>query len=158
EEYNTLVQKAEAEIEKIKVQADGGYERAVIEADAYYEQQQQLAEAIIAEGTAEAEAVREMNKALSGPGGEQMMKLELANALANKHIIMLPMGGGGLDVRSTDVNSLLEMLGVQKIAEEAQREKPRPVSSGISSILKPREVSQQLENSVRSARPQAPEQ
>ncbi|MBI2434177.1 MAG: prohibitin family protein, partial [Candidatus Hydrogenedentes bacterium] len=46
EEYNTLVQKAEAEIEKIKVQADGGYERAVIEADAYYEQQQQLAEAI----------------------------------------------------------------------------------------------------------------
>ena len=134
EEYRTLVQKAQAEIEKIRVQADGEYQRAVIEADAYHEQQERLAQAIIAEGRAEAEAVREMNRALSGPGGENMVKLELAHALLNKQIVMLPMGGGGLDVRSTDINSLLEVLGLRQLAQQAQRPRESQPGSGGGAI------------------------
>lgn len=120
EEFRTLVEKAKAEVEKVKAEANGEYERAVIEADAYYEQQQQLAKAIEAEGRAEAEGIRKMNEALTGAGGEEIIKLEIADALMNKRIIMLPMGGGGLDVRSTDINALLELYGVRSLAQARQ--------------------------------------
>ena len=117
EEYLTKVAAAEAEVEKVMARADGDYLAAVIQADAYYGQQQRLAEAILAEGEAAAEGVRKMNEALSGEGGMAMVKLEVATALKGKRIIMFPMGGGGLDVRNTDVNALLQLFGVQKLAE-----------------------------------------
>jgi regulator of protease activity HflC (stomatin/prohibitin superfamily) len=115
EQFMTEVEQAKAEVEKVKAQADGEYAQAVIEADAYYEQQSRIAEATIAEGTAEAKGIRKMNEALSGAGGEAMVKLDIAEALMNKRIIMLPMGGGGLDVRSTDINGLLELYGVRQL-------------------------------------------
>jgi len=60
-----------------------------------------------------------MNKALTGSGGEVMVKLKLAEALARKRIILLPMSGtGGLDIKTTNMNKLLETFGVQKLAEE----------------------------------------
>jgi regulator of protease activity HflC (stomatin/prohibitin superfamily) len=127
EEFHTEVEKALAEVEKIKANADGEYTRAVIEADAYYEQQEQLAKAIIAEGKAEAEGIREMNRALSGSGGEAMVKLEIADALNGKRIIMLPMGGGGMDLRTTDINGLLQLYGLKSLsgtAQPAPAEKP----------------------------------
>ncbi len=123
EEYLVQVEKAKAEVEKVRAEADGEYKRAVIEADAYYEQQIKLAEAIIAEGQAKAEGIRKMNEALSGMGGEAMVKLEVAKALAGKRIIMLPMGGG-LDLRTTDINHLLELYGVKSLASPA----PRPAA------------------------------
>jgi regulator of protease activity HflC (stomatin/prohibitin superfamily) len=118
EEYLTLVERAKAEVEKVMAQADGEYMAAVIQADAYYEQQKKLAEAVLAEGRAAAEGVRKMNEALSGEGGMAMVKLEVAKALKDKRIVMFPMGGGGLDVRNTDVNSLLQLFGVQKLTEQ----------------------------------------
>ena len=69
-------------------------------------------------GKAEAEGIAKMNEALAGAGGEAIVKLEIA-ALMDKRIVMLPIGGGGLDVRSTDVNSLLQLLGVNSIAQGA---------------------------------------
>jgi regulator of protease activity HflC (stomatin/prohibitin superfamily) len=120
EEFRTLRQRAEAEVEKIRAQADGEYERAKIEADAYFEQQERIAQAVLIEGQAEAEAVRQMNRALSGPGGENMVKLALAEALSDKRIIMIPMGGGGLDVRSTNINELLQLYGIEKVVEQGR--------------------------------------
>jgi len=58
-----------------------------------------------------------MNKALSGSGGEVMVKLEIAKALQNKRIILLPTGGGGIDLRTLDVNALLGVSGVQKLSQ-----------------------------------------
>jgi hypothetical protein len=55
--------------------ADGTYRKAKIEADVCYEKQQLLAEAIKAEGVAEAKGIREMNNALAGSGGEAFVKL-----------------------------------------------------------------------------------
>lgn len=119
-EYRTKVAEAQAEIAKIKAAADGEYERAVISADAYFEQQKLLAEAILAEAKAEATAVKEMNAALAGSGGEAMVKLAIAEALQGKRIVMLPMGGGGndggLDLRTTDVNALLDLYGIKALA------------------------------------------
>lgn len=117
EEYKKKVEEALGDVAKVKAKADGNFEQAKISADAYYEQQERLAQAIEAEGRAEAEAITSMNDALAGSGGEAMVKLAIAEALGGKRIIVLPMGGGGLDVRSTDVNSLLELYGLQSITE-----------------------------------------
>ncbi len=46
---------------------DGEYRRAQIEADAYFEKQSLLAQATRAEGIAEAEGIRQMNRPLPGP-------------------------------------------------------------------------------------------
>jgi len=125
EEFLMKVEEAKGEIAKIKAEADGEFARAVIEADAYYEQQQKVAEAIQAEGRAEAEGIRKMNEALAGAGGAAMVKLDIANALKNKKIVLLPIGGGGLDVRSTDVNALLQLYGIQKLTQPTPKEPAR---------------------------------
>lgn len=118
EKFLTEVEKAKAENAKIQEQADGEYRRAVIEADAFFEQQQSIAQAVIAEAKAEAEAIREMNAALAGSGGEAMVKLKLAEALKQKRILMLPVGGNhGMDIRSTNINDLLTTLGIQQLAQ-----------------------------------------
>ena len=116
QEYTTKVKAAAAIVASVKAAADGEYERAKIEADAYYKQQESIAKAILAEGRAEAEGIQKMNEALAGSGGEAMVKLAIAKALAGKRIIMLPMGGGGLDLRTTDINQLLELYGVRSLA------------------------------------------
>lgn len=129
EEYLKKVEEAKGDIAEVKAEADGEYERAVIEADAYYEQQDRVAEAIEAEGLADAEGIRKMNEALAGAGGEAMVKLEIADALIGKRIVLLPIGGGGMDVRSTDINSLLELYGIQRVTQPRARppeEQPKP--------------------------------
>ena len=98
--------------------ANGSFEVAKIEADAYFEQQEKVAQAIQVEGRAEAEGIMKMNEALAGAGGEAMVKLKIAEALNGKKIMMLPIGGGGLDVRSTDINDLLQLYGIQSIANK----------------------------------------
>ena len=105
-----------------RLQAELGMTRqAQIEADAYHEQQQRIAAAIEAEGIAEAKGITEMNKALTGSGGEVMVKLKLAEALAGKRILLLPVAsGGGLDIKTTNVNRLLEAYGAQKLAADGR--------------------------------------
>ena len=118
QEYITKVKEAEAEIAKVKAAADGEFQRAQIEADAYYLQQEKIAEATLAEAEAEAEGIRKMNEALSGSGSADVVKLAIAEALKDKKIVMVPMGGGGLDVRTMDINQLLGMYGAKALAEQ----------------------------------------
>ena len=117
EEYLMKVQEAKGEIAKIKAEADGEYNRAKIEVDAYYIKQQRLAQAIEAEGKADAEGIQKMNEALAGAGGMAMVKMDIAEALKGKRIVLLPIGNNGLDVRTTDVNSLLQLYGIRKLTE-----------------------------------------
>jgi len=116
EEYLMEVEEAKGEVAKMKAEALGEFERAKIEVEAYYEQQVKLAQAIEAEGRAEAEGLLKMNEALSGGGGEAMVRMSIAEALMDKRILLLPIGGGGLDVRSTDINALLQLYGLQEVA------------------------------------------
>lgn len=101
-------------------EADGRFRQAQIEADAYYEQQQRIAEAIETEGLAEARGITEMNKALAGSGGEVMVKLKIAEALAGKKIVLLPLAGGGMDIKTTNINKILETYGVRTLAQQSQ--------------------------------------
>jgi regulator of protease activity HflC (stomatin/prohibitin superfamily) len=121
EEYLKKLEDAKGDVSKMVAEADGRFKQAEIEADAYYEQQQRFASAIEAEGAAQAKGITEMNKALAGSGGEVMVKLKLAEALAGKRILLLPTGGGGLDVKTTNMNQLLESFGVRKLAEDAAK-------------------------------------
>ncbi len=118
EEYLAKVEEAKGEVSQIKAKADGAYKQEVIKADAQYKQMERQSEAIKAEGRAEAEGIRKMNEALNGPGGEAIVKLAIAKALAGKRVALIPMAGG-FDVRSTNINSLLELYGAKAVAQPA---------------------------------------
>lgn len=126
QEYLRKVEEARGQIAQVKAKADGEFRRASIEADAYFEQQGQVAQAIEAEGKAEATAIYRLNQALSGAGGEAMVKLAIADALKGKKIFLLPMGQGGLDVRSTDVNALLDLYGLQALTAPKEEREAAP--------------------------------
>ncbi|MFN8544349.1 MAG: prohibitin family protein [Candidatus Binatia bacterium] len=117
EEYLKKLEDAKGEVNRMVATADGVFKRAQIEADAYYEQQQRIAGATEAEGAAEAKGILELNKALAGSGGEVMVKMKLAEALDGKRILLLPLGGGGLDLKTTNVNQLLELYGAKSLAQ-----------------------------------------
>ena len=116
EEWLKKLEDAKGEVNKMVAEADGRFRQARIEADAYYEKQQRIAAATEAEGIAEAKGITELNKALAGSGGEVMVKLKIAEALEGKKILLLPVAGTGMDLKTTNVNQLLETYGVLRAA------------------------------------------
>ncbi len=121
EEYLKELEMAKGEVNKVIADADGVFAKAKIEADAYYEQQKYLAQAITAEGKAEAQGIESMNKALAGAGGETMVKLQIAEALQGKKIILLPMSEGGMNLKTTNINDLINVMGVKALAPPQQK-------------------------------------
>jgi len=117
EEYKRKLEEAKGEVNKMVADADGEYLKAKIEADVYQEQQQLLARAIQAEGIAEAKGIREMNNALAGAGGEAIVKLRIAEAIQGKRIILLPVSEGGMNLKTTDINRLIETIGIQALGQ-----------------------------------------
>jgi regulator of protease activity HflC (stomatin/prohibitin superfamily) len=116
EEYKRKLEEARGEVNQMVADADGAYLKAKIEADVYQEQQQLLAQAIRAEGLAEANGIQEMNNALAGDGGEAIVKLRIAEAMQGKRIILLPVSEGGMNLKTTDINRLIETLGIKSLS------------------------------------------
>jgi regulator of protease activity HflC (stomatin/prohibitin superfamily) len=123
EEYKRKLEEAKGEVNKLIADADGTYRKAKIEADVYYEKQQLIAEAIKAEGIATAKGIQEMNQALAGAGGEAFVKLQIAEALQGKRIMLLPVSEGGMNLKTTDVNRLIETMGVRSMAKGTENSK-----------------------------------
>jgi regulator of protease activity HflC (stomatin/prohibitin superfamily) len=88
--------------------ADGKLKQASLQADAAFYAQQQNAEAILAERTANSKAIAKRNEALRGSGGKAMVKLKIAEALAGKTIVLVPGGTGGAAFNKMDVNKLID--------------------------------------------------
>ncbi|RJQ70192.1 MAG: prohibitin family protein [Desulfobacteraceae bacterium] len=126
EEYKRKLEEAKGEVNKMVADADGVYRKAQIEADVYYEKQKLLAEAIKAEGIAEAKGIQEMNNALAGSGGEAFVKLRIAEAMQGKRIMLLPVSEGGMNLKTTDINQLINTMGIRSLAggSAPQAEKP----------------------------------
>jgi len=118
EEYKRKLEEAKGEVNQMVADADGQYLKDKIEADVYQEQQQLLAKAIQAEGIAEANGIQEMNNALAGSGGEAIVKLRIAEAIQGKRIILLPVSEGGMNLKTTDINRLIETLGIKALSEK----------------------------------------
>jgi regulator of protease activity HflC (stomatin/prohibitin superfamily) len=116
EEYKRKLEEAKGEVNKLVADADGQYLKDKIEADVYQEQQQLLAKAIQSEGIAEAKGIQEMNNALAGSGGEAIVKLRIAEAIQGKRIILLPGSEGGMNLKTTDINRLIETLGIKSLS------------------------------------------
>ncbi|MHC1743391.1 MAG: SPFH domain-containing protein [Syntrophobacteraceae bacterium] len=116
EEYRRKLEEARGEVNKMVADANGQYLKDKIEADVYQEQQQLLAEAIKTEGIADAKGIQEMNNALAGAGGEAIVKLRIAEAMQGKHIMLLPVSEGGMNLKTTDINRLIETLGVKSLS------------------------------------------
>ena len=116
EEYKRKLEEAKGEVNQMVADADGQYLRDKIEADVYQEQQELLAKAIRAEGIAEATGIQEMNNALAGSGGEAIVKLRIAEALQGKRIILLPVSEGGMNLKTTDINRLIETIGIKALS------------------------------------------
>ena len=125
EEYKRKLEEARGEVNKMIADADGQYQKAKIEADVYLEQQKLIAEAIKAEGIAEAKGIMEMNRALAGSGGEVMIKLKIAEALQGKNISLLPVSEGGMNLKTTDVNRLIETMGIKAMSESGTETKKK---------------------------------
>jgi regulator of protease activity HflC (stomatin/prohibitin superfamily) len=119
EEYRRKVADAQGKVNNRVAAADGEFERSKLEADAYFQQQESIAKAITAEGIADAKGIRAMNVALGGPGGEVLVKLRIAEALKGKKIYLLPMSEGGINLKTTDINDLLRVYGLQGMAQKA---------------------------------------
>eukprot|EP01047_Picozoa_sp_COSAG01_P000205 COSAG01_NODE_3_length_63519_cov_1591.007663_23_plen_351_part_00 len=119
EEYKRRLEEAKGEVNIVVAKANGEFEKAKIEADAFYNKQQKIAQAILAEGKAEAEAIYKMKRALAQQGGKVMVKLEMAKALQDKKIILLPSGANGqIDLKTLDMNKLIETKGVQSLKQK----------------------------------------
>jgi regulator of protease activity HflC (stomatin/prohibitin superfamily) len=116
EEYKRKLEEAKGEVNKLVADADGEYRKAKIEADVYYEKQKLIAEAIKAEGIADAKGIQEMNNALAGSGGEAFVKLRIAEALQGKKIMLLPVSEGGMNLKTTDINKLIQTMGIQSMS------------------------------------------
>jgi regulator of protease activity HflC (stomatin/prohibitin superfamily) len=118
EEYRQKFETAQGEVNKMVADVDGEYQKAKISADAYYEQQERIAKAIEAEGIAEAQSIEKMVEALNSSGGETMVKIKISEALRNKKIYILPFSeSGSIDLKTTDINELLRVYGLEKMKE-----------------------------------------
>lgn len=150
EEYLKKVEEAKGAVEKIKAEADGKFAQAKVAADAYFDAQKNVAAAIEAEGRAEAEALTKMNEAMAGSGGEAMVRMAVAESLMGKRIVLLPIGGGGLDVRTTDVNALLELYGIKALTQPAPREAAAtPVASSEPQVIESKPSAQSARKNQR---------
>jgi len=129
EEWRRRLEEAIGTVNEMVARADGAYLQAKIEADAYYEQQAKVAKAVQAEAEAEAQGMREMIRALEGEGGEALVKLKIAEALQDKRILLLPISGGSLDVKTTDINRLLEIYGLQQLPASGRKKEPDTTSA-----------------------------
>lgn len=116
EEMTRDLERAKGTVGQQIEEARGESEKRLLEADALYFERQRQAEAILAEKRASAEGLTERARAMSGAGGEAMVKLKVAEALAGKKIVFIP-AGSGMDLRNTDVNELLKVYGAKSIGK-----------------------------------------
>lgn len=140
---------AEAKKNQLIAEADGYRNQAKLRGDAYFEARQNEAKALLAQGKAEAQGLTEQINALSGSGGEALLKLEIAKQLLKSDPKFVVMGrgkaGSGVDVNKLDTNELLQQLGLM----EGMREQPARAQLGT---IEPR-MARELESQAKPGSP-----
>lgn len=115
EQMQRELEVAKGEVSKSVETARGAAEQQQISADAIYYERERQAQALLSERQAKAKGISEQARALAGSGGTNLVKLEVARALKDKKIIFMPTGG--MDLRTTNVNQLLETYGVLSVSQ-----------------------------------------
>lgn len=111
-EYNDALLKKNQIIQE----AEGYLEQAKLRADAYRATRENEAQGIRAKGVKEAQGLTEQIAALSGVGGEAMLKIELAKQILKGDPKFVLLGQGtnkqGIEVRRTDTNDVITQMGL----------------------------------------------
>lgn len=117
EENVRMLKEADGTYNEKIAKIDGEYKQAVIQVDAYYDQQAKIAEAIVAEGKAEAAGIKAERAAMMSAGGSTLVKMKIAESLQGKKIIMVPSGGtaGNINLQTLDINDFLKFKGIQNL-------------------------------------------
>ena len=130
-------------------EAKGFKEQSVVQGDGYYTARSNEAKAILAEGTAEIAGLTKQIAALSGKGGQAILRLEVAKQLAqaNPRFVAMNQGqqGGALELSKTDINQLLRQLGVaeglvdqgkpaQTMPDKTQKIEVQSASPGVGGL------------------------
>lgn len=118
EQMRRELEVAKGAVSKAIEVAKGESTQLTINADAYHYSQERMAQATLAEASARAKGVAEQARALAGSVGDNMVKLKLAESLKGKNIIFVPTGG--MDLRTTNMNDLLQTYGVIKATNTPQ--------------------------------------
>jgi hypothetical protein len=121
-------------------EAKGYKEQSTYQGDSFYTAKTNEAKAIAAEGNAEIEGLRKQIAALSGKGGKAMLRLEVAKQLGKadpKFVAVNPGGAGTLDLSKTDMNQLLQQLGIAeglaaRAASSQTIDRKEPVIAGAA--------------------------
>lgn len=120
---------AQAEVNRQVQEAMGYLTQAKSRGDAYLEARKNDAQAVLAKGQAEVEGLTEQVKALSGPGGQALLRLQIAQELLKndpKFVLMSPAeAGSGLSVNRLDTNQLLSQMGVMEGMGVGVQAKPK---------------------------------
>lgn len=117
-EYNELL----AKVNRIVEEAKGKKEQAVLRGDSYLKAKQLESEKIKNVGEQEIEGLKKRIEALSGPGGEAILKSEIADELSKSKSSFIVVNGGnsgnGVAVQKTDTNDLIKQLGLIEATKE----------------------------------------
>lgn len=58
-----------------------------------------------------------------GEGGEALVKVRIAEALQDKKILLLPVSKGGMNLKTTDVNRLIKIMGIKAMSSSEKEKK-----------------------------------
>jgi len=132
QEFNQV----QASINRAIAEADGYKKQAAFQGDAYFEGRSNEAKGILALGKAEVEGLVQQIKALEGPGGRAILRLEIAKQLlAAKPNFVVLNGSSSMQVQKLDTNELLRQLGLTEalIPENKNKETKKMESNVVRS-------------------------
>lgn len=130
EEKKITFNEEQARVNREIEEAKGRKDQAVLRGDSYLTARSLEAERVRAVGKEEIEGLSKRIEALQGPGGEALLKMEIAQEIikANPKFFIVNQGGsadGSLGVQKTDTNELLRQIGVIEGLKEDKTPKTR---------------------------------
>lgn len=125
EEKKILFNEEQARVNREIEEAKGRKEQAVLRGDSYFKARSMEAERVRTVGKEEIEGLEKRIEALEGPGGEALLKMEIAEEIikANPQFFILNQGDGtdnSLGVQRTDTNELLKQIGILEGMKETK--------------------------------------
>ena len=102
-------------------EAEGHLEQAKLKGDSYLKAKELEADRIRSVGKQEIEGLKKRIEALNGPGGEALLRIEIAQELQNaqqKFVIINSDGTGSIGVNKLDSNNLLQQMGIAEATKE----------------------------------------
>lgn len=113
-----LYNEAQAEVNRMIEEAKGVKAQADVRGQNYLKAKNNEAQSVLARGKAEVEGLVAQINALAGPGGKAILKLEVANQLAEGRQRFIVVEGGqkhdSVNVNKTDTNELIRQFDLAK--------------------------------------------